>query len=79
MSGWILIVIVYILAMWDDKSVYPKIESGFAFKRHMNDVYVDSSNNQSFDESATLKMKYYSPPDLILQHSPIEEKLKTLR
>ena len=31
---------LYPCAMWDEKSVYPKIETGFAFKPHMNDVYV---------------------------------------
>ena len=29
---------LYPSAMWDGKSVYPKIESGFAFKPEMNDV-----------------------------------------
>ena len=29
---------LYPSAMWDEKSVYPKIESGFAFKPYMNDV-----------------------------------------
>ena len=28
----------YLSAMWDEKSVYPKIETGFAFKPPMNDV-----------------------------------------
>ena len=26
---------LYSSAMWDEKSVYPKIENGFAFKPHM--------------------------------------------
>ena len=26
-------------AMWDKNSVYPKIESGFCFKPHMNDMW----------------------------------------
>ena len=71
---------LYPSAMWDDKSVYPKIETGFAFKPHMNDVYVEAFNNQSFnedgDESAILTKKYYNPPDLIFQHLPIKEKFK---
>ena len=52
---------LYPSAMWDEKSVYPKIETGFAFKPNMNDVYVESFNNQSFnedgDESAILTIK----------------------
>ena len=43
-------------AKCDVKSVYPKIETGFAFKLHVNDVYVKSFNDQTFkqdgDESA---------------------------
>ena len=40
-------------------SVYPKVESGFNFTQHMNDVYVEAFNNQTFNqdgnESANLK------------------------
>ena len=49
---------LYPSAMWDENSVYPKIEIGFAFKPDMNDVYVEAFNNQTFnqdgDESAIL-------------------------
>ena len=73
---------LYPSAMWDANSVYPKIESGFAFKPHTNDVYVEAFNNQSFnedgDESAILTIKYYNPPDRIFQHLAIEEKVKKL-
>ena len=52
---------LYPSAMWDEKSVYPKIESGFAFKPHMNKTYIDAFNNQTFnqdeDESAILRIK----------------------
>ena len=70
---------LYPSVMWDDKSVYPKIETGFAYKPHMNDVYVEAFNNQTFnqdgDESAMLT-KYYNPPNLIFQHLPVKEKVK---
>ena len=73
---------LYPSAMWDEKSVYPKIETGFAFKPHMNDIYVDAFNNQTFnedgDESAILTIKYYNPPDLIYQHLPVKEKAKNV-
>ena len=39
---------LYPSAMYDEKSVYPKIENGFAFKPDMNDVYVKAFNNQFF-------------------------------
>ena len=71
---------LYPSAMWDEKSVYPKIETGFAFRPHMNDVYVKAFNNQTFneggDESAILTIKYYNRPDLIFQHLPVKEKSK---
>ena len=64
---------LYPIAMWDEKSVYPKIETGFAFKPHMNNVYVETFHNQTFnedgDESAVSTIKYYNPPDLIFQHT----------
>ena len=71
---------LYPSAMWDEKSVYPKIETGFAFTAHMNDIYVEAFNNQMFnedgDESAILTIKNYNPPDLIFQHLPVKEKVK---
>ena len=73
---------LYPSAMWDEKSTYPKIETGFAFKPHMNDVYVKAFNDQSFnedgDESAILTIKYYNPPGLIFQHLPVKEKVKKI-
>ena len=74
---------LYPSAMWDENSVYPKIETGFAFKPHMNDIYVGAFNNQTFneddDESGILTIKYHNPPDLIFQHLPIKEKVKKSR
>ena len=73
---------LYPSAMWDEKSTYPKTETGFAFKPHMNDVYVKAFNDQTFnedgDESAILTIKYYNPPDLIFQHLPVKEKVKKI-
>ena len=52
---------LYPSAMWDEKSVYPKIQNGFAFKPHMKKTYVKAFNNQTFNqdgnESAILKIK----------------------
>ena len=51
----------YLSAMWDEKSDYTKIGSGFASKLHMKKTYVDAFNNQFFNqegiESAILKIK----------------------
>ena len=73
----------YPSAMWDENSVYPKIETGLAFKPDINDVYVKAFNNQTFnedgDETAILGIKYYNPPNLIFQHLPVKEKVKKSR
>ena len=49
----------YPSTMWDEISVYPKVQTGFASKPRMNGVYVESFNNQTFNqdgnESAILK------------------------
>ena len=74
---------LYPSAMWDENSIYPKTETGFAFKPHMNDVYVKAFNDQTFnkdgDESAILTIKYYNPPDLIFQHLPVKEKFEKIK
>ena len=65
--------------MWDEKSIYPRIETGYAYTRDMNDELVEKFNNQSFTKgSAILKIKYYNPRDLIVQHLPIEEKVNKI-
>ena len=71
---------LYPSAMWDENSVYPKIETGFAFKPHMNHVYVEAFIKQTFnqdgDGSAILTIKYHNPPNFIFQHLPVKEKVK---
>ena len=73
---------LYPPAMWGEKSVCPKTETGFAFKPHKNDVYVKSCNDQTFNqhcvESATLNIMYYKPPHLTFQHLPVREKVENI-
>ena len=48
--------------MSDEKSVYPRIETGYAFQPDMNNDLVEKINNHTFSQgSATLKIKYYIP------------------
>ena len=65
--------------MWDEKSVYPKIESGFLFTPYMNNVCVEAfyiqTFDQEYDESAILKVKFYNPHNLIFQHLSFDEKV----
>ena len=63
--------------MWDENLVYPRIETGFAFKPHMSDVYVEAFNIKSFNRIVTnlkLRLKYYNPSNLIFQHLLVKEK-----
>ena len=70
---------LYPSAMWDPKSIYPKTETGYAYKKHMNDELVKKFNNQTFTQgSAILKIKYYNPKNLRVQHLPIKEKEKKI-
>ena len=71
---------LYPSAMWDEKSLYPKIETGYAFTPNLNDQIVAKSNNQTLAQgSAILKISYCKSSDLMFQHLPIKEKVKKLR
>ena len=54
---------LYSSSMGEKNSVYPRIEGGFAFKPHMNDVYKEVFNNQTSNqegnESSILKNIYF--------------------
>ena len=66
-------------AMWDEKSIYPRIETGYAYTRDMNDELVEKFNTGNFNQgSAILKIKYYNPRDLIVRHLPVKEKEKKI-
>ena len=47
--------------MWDEKSVYPEVETGFAIKPHMIDINIKAFINQTFNqdgnEHSILKLK----------------------
>ena len=43
-------VILYPSAMWDENSIYPRIETGYAFTRNMNKKLVEKFNNQNLNE-----------------------------
>ena len=65
--------------MWDPKSIYPRIETGYAYTNDMNDELVNKFNNQTFTQrSAILKVKYYYPKNLIVQHLPVKEKINKM-
>ena len=62
--------------MWDLKSIYAEIETGYAYTNDMNNDLVEKFNYGIFNQgSAILKIKYFNPKNLIVQHRPIKEKI----
>ena len=55
---------------------YPKIETGFAFTKDMNESIVNQFNSGKTEfASAILKIKHYNPKDLVIQHLPVKEEV----
>ena len=70
---------LYPSAMWDETSIYPRIETGYSFTKDMNDELVEKFNTGDFNQgSAILKIKYYNPNNLFVQHLPVKEKGKKI-
>ena len=71
---------LYPSAMCDCESVYPKIETDFAFKPHMNKTYVEAFNNKTFnedgDESGILTIKFTILLILYFNIYQLKKKLK---
>ena len=66
---------LYPSAMWDENSFYPRIGTGFAFTPDMNNELVEKFLTQTFNKgSAILKIQYYSPKELTVQHLPVKER-----
>ena len=38
--------------MWDEKSIYPGIETGYVFTPDLNDEFVGKFNNQTFTQGS---------------------------
>ena len=70
---------LYPSAMSDPESIHLRIETGYAFTKDMNDELVNKLNTQTFTQgSAILKIKYYNPKNLIVQHLAIKEREKKI-
>ena len=66
-------------AMWDEYNIYPRIETGYALTRDMNDELVEKFNTCNFTQgSAKLEIKYFNPKNLIVQHLQVKEKEKKI-
>ena len=65
--------------MWDQNSIYPRIETGYAYTRDMNNELVEKFITGNFNQgSAILKIKYYNPKNLVVQHLPIKERVNKI-
>ena len=63
--------------MWDEKSIYPSIETGYAYTKRMNDELIEKFNSGNFLQgSAILKIRYYIPKNLTVHHIPVKERGK---
>ena len=61
------------------KSIYSRIETGYAFTRDMNGELVEKFNGGDFTQgSAILKLKQYSPKIIIVQYLPVKEREKKI-
>ena len=50
---------LYASAMWDEKSIYPRVETRYAFTKDMNNDLFEKFNIQTFTQgSAILKINY---------------------
>ena len=70
---------LYPSAQIDKNSTWPKIETAYPFKKHMNDAVCYLFNSGKWNQinrSAFLTVKYHNPENLIFQHLPIKEKIK---
>ena len=65
--------------MSDENTIYPRIETDYAYTENMNDEIVEKFNTQTINESAILKIKYYNPKNLIFQRLPVREREKKLK
>ena len=62
---------LYPSAMWDENSIYPRIETWKAHTKVMNEEVVERFNSQTLtQEWAILKIKFYNPSSSIVQHIP---------
>ena len=66
--------------MWDEKSVYSRIETSYVLTKDMNDELVEKLITQTFNQgSAILKIKYHSPKSLVVEHLFVKERVKKMK
>ena len=65
--------------MFDENSLYPRIETRYAYTENMNDGLVEKINSGKFNQgSAILKIKYYNPKNLMVPYLPVKKREKKI-
>ena len=68
---------LYPATRWDEKPMYPKIVTAYAFTTDMIDESVRKFITQTITQGKVfLNVLYYNPSDLIFQHLPVRWKNK---
>ena len=70
---------LYPSAQADPRSIWPKIETSYAFEDYMNDSVCSLFNNKKFEElnlCCFLTVKYHNHEDLIFQHLPARDRVQ---
>ena len=61
----------------DSKSTWPKLETAYPFKKHMNESLCNLFISCRWDElnmKAFLTVKYHKPEHLVFQHLPVKKR-----
>ena len=65
--------------MWDENSIYPRIETEYAYTTDMNEELVEKFNTGNFTKGcAILKIKYYNPKNCTVLHLPVKKREKKI-
>ena len=48
---------LYPSAMWDESSIYPRIETGYPYTKEMNDELIEKFNTQIFNQGSAIQKK----------------------
>ena len=66
--------------MSDPASIYPRIQTGYAYTIDMNDEFIEIFKSSTFIQgSAISKTKYHNPKKLVVQHLTVKERVKKIK
>ena len=68
----------YPSAMSDEKSIYPRIETSYAYTPDMNNEPVENFNSGNFTQGSAIFEAKFHPKHLIIQHLPNKEREKKM-